>query len=66
MKVMNRDLLSQNFTRRLSTHENTRDIYAEKLMAQGVIDEDYVKKLEEEYKAQLEENLEDSRKEENY
>ncbi len=48
----------------ISTHSNTRDIYAEKLISQGVIDEDYVKKLEEEYKAALEENLEDSRKEE--
>ena len=47
----------------ISTHDNTRDIYAEKLISQGVIDEDYVKKLEEEYKARLEENLEDSRKE---
>ncbi|MGB7786490.1 MAG: 2-oxoglutarate dehydrogenase E1 component [Salinimicrobium sp.] len=48
----------------ISTHKNTRDLYAAKLMEQGVIDEDYVKKLEDDYKARLEENLEDSRKEE--
>ena len=48
----------------ISTHKNTRDIYAEKLISQGVIDEDYLEKLEVEYKARLEENLEDSRKEE--
>ncbi|GAB2764196.1 2-oxoglutarate dehydrogenase E1 component [Salinimicrobium soli] len=47
----------------ISAHKNPRDIYAEKLMKQGVIDEDYVKGLEEKYKAALEENLEDSRKE---
>ena len=48
----------------ISKHENPRDIYAEKLIAQGVIDKDYVVKLEKEYKDKLEENLEDSRKEE--
>lgn len=47
----------------ISTHENTRDLYAAKLKAEGVIDDEYVKKIEEEYKAKLEENLEDSRKE---
>ena len=47
----------------ISTHENTRDLYAAKLQAEGIIGDDYVKKLEEEYKAKLEENLEDSRKE---
>ena len=48
----------------ISEHRNPRDIYAEKLKAEGVIGDDYVAKLEEEYKANLEENLEDSRKEE--
>lgn len=48
----------------IGTHKNTRDLYAEKLKAEGVIDDSFVGKLEEEYKAKLEENLEDSRKEE--
>src|SRR5690554_317760 len=48
----------------ISKHSNPRDIYAEKLIAQGVIDEEYPKKLEKEYKDKLEERLEDSRKEE--
>lgn len=47
----------------IARHNNPRDIYAEKLIAQGVIDEGYTKKLEKEYKAKLEESLEDSRKE---
>lgn len=48
----------------IAKHRNPRDIYAEKLVAQGVIDKDYTKKLEEEYKNKMEENLESSRKEE--
>lgn len=48
----------------ISKHENARDIYAEKLKESGVIDDNYLKKLEEEYKSSLEEKLEDSRKEE--
>ncbi|MGJ5641730.1 2-oxoglutarate dehydrogenase E1 component [Formosa sp. S-31] len=47
----------------IAKHKNPRDIYAEKLINEGVIDKDYVKKLEEDYKAGLEEELEDSRKE---
>ncbi|AYN66538.1 2-oxoglutarate dehydrogenase E1 component [Euzebyella marina] len=47
----------------IAKHSNPRDIYAEKLIQEGVIEEGYVKKLEEEYKASLEEELEDSRKE---
>ncbi|NRA94333.1 MAG: 2-oxoglutarate dehydrogenase E1 component [Psychroserpens sp.] len=47
----------------ISKHKNPRDIYAEKLMAQGVIDGSYVSELEKQYKAKLEEKLEDSRKE---
>ncbi|MFI2742098.1 2-oxoglutarate dehydrogenase E1 component [Zhouia sp. PK063] len=47
----------------ISKHDNPRDIYAAKLLKEGIIDEGYVKKLEEEYKAVLEEKLEDSRKE---
>ncbi|SHI85071.1 2-oxoglutarate dehydrogenase E1 component [Aquimarina spongiae] len=48
----------------IAKHRNPRDIYAEKLMAEGIIDKDYVTKLEKEYKASLEEELEDSRKQE--
>ncbi|MGO3182565.1 MAG: 2-oxoglutarate dehydrogenase E1 component [Aequorivita sp.] len=47
----------------IAKHENPRNIYAEKLVAEGVIDEGYTAKLEKEYKNKLEENLEDSRKE---
>src|SRR5690554_6190098 len=48
----------------IAKHKNPRDIYAEKLIAQGVIDEDYVKTLEKDYKDKLEKDLEISRKEE--
>ncbi|MCG2430590.1 2-oxoglutarate dehydrogenase E1 component [Aequorivita xiaoshiensis] len=47
----------------IAKHQNPRDIYAEKLIEEGVIDSEYVTKLEKEYKNKLEENLEDSRKE---
>ncbi len=47
----------------IAKHKNPRDIYAEKLIREGIIDENYVKELEAEYKASLEEDLEDSRKE---
>lgn len=46
----------------ISKHKNPRDIYAERLIAEGVIDKDYVKNLEAEYKKNLEEDLLDSRK----
>ncbi len=46
----------------IASHKNPRDIYAEKLIAEGIITEGYVAQLEEEYKASLEEELEDSRK----
>jgi 2-oxoglutarate dehydrogenase E1 component len=48
----------------IAKHKNPRDIYAEKLLAEGVIDADYVKSLEVEYKSRLEVNLEESRKKE--
>ena len=48
----------------ISKHSNPRDIYAEKLLKQGIINEDYVQELEKQYKDSLEEKLEDSRKEE--
>tara|TARA_R100000935_G_scaffold28849_1_gene49225 strand:- start:449 stop:3211 length:2763 start_codon:yes stop_codon:yes gene_type:complete len=47
----------------ISKHKNPLEIYAEKLKSQGVIDDSYVTKLEQDYKNKLEENLEDSRKE---
>jgi 2-oxoglutarate dehydrogenase E1 component len=48
----------------IAKHNNPRDIYAEKLLKQGIIEEGYTEKLEEEYKDKLEESLADSRKEE--
>ncbi len=47
----------------IAKHSNPRDIYAARLLAEGIIDKDYVQQLEEEYKASLEVELEDSRKE---
>lgn len=47
----------------IAKHKNPRDIYAEKLVAQGVIEENYVKQLEKEYKDRLERDLEISKKE---
>jgi len=47
----------------IAKHKNPRDIYAEELISQGIIEADFVDKLELEYKASLEEELEDSRKE---
>lgn len=46
----------------IAKHQNSRDIYAEKLLSEGVIDANFVKGLEVEYKSALEENLEASRK----
>ncbi len=48
----------------IKNHDNARDIYAAKLIEQGIIDNSYVKGLEKAYKDSLEEKLEDSRKEE--
>jgi 2-oxoglutarate dehydrogenase E1 component len=47
----------------IAKHKNPRDIYAERLIAEGIINEGYVAELEREYKDALEEKLEDSRKE---
>ena len=47
----------------ISKHSNPRDIYAAKLVADKIIDGDYVKGLEKAYKAKLEEKLDASRKE---
>ena len=46
----------------ISKHKNPRDIYAAKLIAENVIGANYVKELEADYKAKLDENLEASRK----
>ena len=48
----------------IAKHNNPRDIYAQKLISEGIIDADYVANLEKEYKESLEEELEDSRKQE--
>lgn len=47
----------------IAKHKNPRDIYAEKLIAEGIIDQQYIKQLEESYKSSLETEFEDSRKE---
>ncbi len=46
----------------IAKHQNPRDIYADQLLASGVIDSDYVAELETSYKNMLEEDLIDSRK----
>ncbi|ESU21775.1 oxoglutarate dehydrogenase (succinyl-transferring), E1 component [Flavobacterium cauense R2A-7] len=46
----------------ISRQKNPRDIYAEKLKAEGSIDGNYVAQLEAEYKTNLEQSLEESRK----
>ncbi|WP_178987283.1 2-oxoglutarate dehydrogenase E1 component [Winogradskyella schleiferi] len=46
----------------IAKHSNPRDIYAERLLKEGVIDKGFVSKIEKEYKDKLEEKLEDSRK----
>ena len=48
----------------IAKHANQRDIYADKLLVEGVIENGYVKQLEKEYKADLEIGLEASRKHE--
>ena len=47
----------------IASHRNPRDIYAQKLVEEGVIDSTYVSKLEKDYKASLETELVTSRKE---
>lgn len=47
----------------IAKHKNPRDIYAERLLKEGVINESHVSGLENKYKEALEEKLEDSRKE---
>ena len=47
----------------IKKHKNPRDIYADKLLTEGVIKADFVTQLEKKYKDALEEELEVSRKE---
>tara|TARA_B110000037_G_scaffold217159_1_gene277576 strand:+ start:18467 stop:21235 length:2769 start_codon:yes stop_codon:yes gene_type:complete len=47
----------------IASHNNPRNIYAQKLMDEGIIDSNYVSKLEQDYKASLETELVTSRKE---
>ena len=53
-----------NLYKAIAKQKNPRDIYAERLIAQNIIDANYVNGLESEYKKNLEENLEASRKKE--
>jgi 2-oxoglutarate dehydrogenase E1 component len=46
----------------IAKHKNPRDLYAEKLLLEGVIDGNFVKDLETSYKSDLDQNLEASRK----
>lgn len=46
----------------IAKHKNPRDLYAEKLLSEGVIDGNFVKDLETSYKLDLDQNLEASRK----
>jgi 2-oxoglutarate dehydrogenase E1 component len=46
----------------IAKHKNPRDIYADKLIVDGIISPDYINKIESDYKAKLDENLEASRK----
>ena len=46
----------------IAQHENPRQIYAEKLITEGIVDAAYLTKIENEYKDRLDENLQESRK----
>ena len=46
----------------ISKHKNPRDLYASQLIYQGLIDHEYVKKIEQQYKNDLDTDLEDSKK----
>ena len=63
MREMNLSLPNHLLYKAIAKHSNPRDIYAERLLSEGVIEEGYVEYIEKQYKAQLEEKLEDSRKE---
>ena len=51
-----------NLYKIIAKHENPRDIYADQLLKEGIIEKGYTDGLEKEYKNILEENLEASRK----
>jgi len=46
----------------IARHKNPRDIYAEKLITSGIVDAAYLTKIENDYKSNLDQNLEASRK----
>jgi len=46
----------------IARHKNPRDIYAEKLITAGIVDAAYLSKIENDYKENLDENLQESRK----
>ncbi len=46
----------------IAKHDSPRDIYGTKLFKEGIINEGHIKQLELEYKQELEEDLEESRK----
>ncbi|NHM06648.1 2-oxoglutarate dehydrogenase E1 component [Flavobacterium sp. CYK-4] len=46
----------------IARHKNPREIYAEKLITAGIVDAAYLTKIENDYKAKLDENLQESRK----
>src|SRR5690554_2950019 len=48
----------------IAKHKNPRDIYTDKLIAENIVTQDYVKQIEKEYKDILDENLTESRKNE--
>ena len=46
----------------IAKHQNPRDLYAEKLITDGIVDAAYLTKIENDYKERLDENLQASRK----
>ena len=63
MREMSPDLPNLSCTKQFLNILNSRDIYADKLKKEGVIEAGHIKILEAEYKNKLNEDLEDSRKE---
>ena len=45
----------------IAKHQNPRDLYADKLIAEGIVDKAYLSTIETEYKNRLDENLQASR-----
>ena len=64
MRAMNLVLLSLNYIRLHSKHPNPREIYNQKLMAQGVVESSIVKEMTKQFKNLLEQDLDEARKEE--